>query len=176
MFKDIFSNVKNVEAMEKLMTPEKYYEVGASLAIYGSKKLYKKYIFFREISINENLQKTRYFKKDMLIYAMGEMYHIIRKEIGPNNDFLKVDVPNILFFMLNDINKPEYRKKYFEYVSNKIALQTIIFFSKIDDWLPLFWLYNCVIKSVLRAVYFPIHLLIKHFVVKPLSSMFNKDK
>ena len=39
---------------------EKFFEFGATLFIYGSKKIYKKYCFFREIG-NDLVKKTKYY-------------------------------------------------------------------------------------------------------------------
>ena len=175
LLKKVFSSSKGTtsEQFSEKIKIEDFYDVGASLAIYGSKKLYKQYCFYREISINEHLQKTKYFNKEMVIFVIGEMYQTMRKEIGLNNELIKVDVPDALSFMINDTNKPEYRKKYYKYVSNKVALKTLIFFGKLDSGLPFHYIYNCLLVSLFRCIYMPIHLLVKHLIILPAKKIYR---
>ena len=111
----------------KSMSQKEFYNVGSSLAIFGSKKLYKTYCLYRELAVNENWQKVKYYDKDMLIFLWGEMYQIMRKEIGLNTATQYVDVPDIMFFILNDITKPEYRKKYYQFKYRKMVFKILIF-------------------------------------------------
>lgn len=114
----------------------------------------------------------------MVIFVIGEMYQTMRKEIGLNDELIKVDVPDTLSFMINDTNKPEYKKKYYKYVSDKIALKTIIFFGKLDSGLPFYYIYHCIIVSLFRFIYMPIHLLVKQLIILPIkkSYLYIKSK
>jgi len=156
------------------MSQKEFYNVGSSLAIFGSKKLYKTYCLYRELAVNENWQKVKYYDKDMLIFLWGEMYQIMRKEIGLNTATQYVDVPDIMFFILNDITKPEYRKKYYQFKYRKMVFKILIFAAKIDEDLPTVWLWNCIIKPPIFVIYSIIHMCIKKVIVNPVRFVIRK--
>ncbi len=174
LFEKIFGSVKTKKDIEKSMSQKEFYDVGSSLAIFGSRKLYKTYCLYRELSINEHWQSIKYYDKDMLIFLWGEMYQIMRKEIGLNTITQHVDVPNIMFFILNDITKPEYRKKYYQFKYRKLVFKILIFTAKIDANLPFVWLWNCIIKPPLFLIYSIIHICVKKVIVNPIKFIVNK--
>lgn len=149
-FVNIFANVgKDVEKLakdQKLKT--QILEMGASLAIFSSRSLYKTYCFYRWITLDERLQKNRWYSKDMAMYCVGEMYQIMRKEIGLNSDLIPVDIPDLLSFYITDFIKPEFKKNYYKYRFRKFALKSAIFWGKVEDFLPIIWIYNCVVKPI----------------------------
>lgn len=111
-YKKLFSKSSNAKDLAKSLSKEDFYELGSSLAVYGSRKMYRKYCFWRELTVNEHWQSQKYYSNDMMIFIIGEMYQIMRKEIGLNKGLQRFDVPNMLLFMLNDITKPEYRSVF----------------------------------------------------------------
>lgn len=174
LFEKLFSGVKDKKDIAKSMSQKEFYNVGSSLAIFGSKKLYKTYCLYRELAVNENWQKVKYYDKDMLIFLWGEMYQIMRKEIGLNTATQYVDVPDIMFFILNDITKPEYRKKYYQFKYRKMVFKILIFAAKIDEDLPTVWLWNCIIKPPIFVIYSIIHMCIKKVIVNPVRFVIRK--
>lgn len=48
LFEKLFSGVKDKKDIAKSMSQKEFYNVGSSLAIFGSKKLYKTYCLYRE--------------------------------------------------------------------------------------------------------------------------------
>lgn len=155
---------------------KKFLDMGASLAIYGSKKLYKTYCFYRWLSLDETLQKSRWYSNDMLIYSLGEMYQIMRKEIGLNHDLIPIDVPDILSFYINDFIKPEFKKKFYIYHFNKFAIKSAIFWGKIEDFIPFVWFVNYIIKPFFFLLFCVLRFPIKLLIVTPLKSILKKSK
>ena len=98
----------------------------------------------------------------------------MRKEIGLNTATQYVDVPDIMFFILNDITKPEYRKKYYQFKYRKIVFKILIFAAKIDEDLPTVWLWNCIIKPPIFVIYSIIHMCIKKVIVNPVRFVIRK--
>ncbi len=143
--------------------------MGASLAIYGSKKLYKTYCFYRWLALDENLHQNRWYSKDMLIYSLGEMYQIMRREIGLNHELIRIDVPDILAFYINDFTKPEFKKKFYIYHFNKYALKSAIFWGKIEEFIPLIWFQNYIIKPLFLLLFCIIRFPIKLLIFTPLK-------
>lgn len=174
LFEKIFSGVQNKDDIVHFMSQKEFYNVGSSLAIFGSRKLYKTYCLYRELSINEQWKSLKYYDENMIIFLWGEMYQIMRKEIGLNRGTQYVDVPNIMFFILNDMTKPEYRKKYYEFKYKKMVYKTLIFMSKINENLPIVWVWNCIIKPpffILRGI---LHMFIKKVFVEPICLTIKK--
>lgn len=147
-FKQIFASkdrsseeiVKDEELKKQML------DMGSSLAIFGSKKLYKTYCFYRWIALDENVKNSRWYSDDMMIYSFGEMYQIMRKEVGLNRDFIPVDVPDLLSFCITDFTKPQFKKRFYKYHFNKYALKSAIFWGKVEDFIPLVWIQNYIAK------------------------------
>ncbi len=181
-FLDIFANPKkdfskltNDKSFQKL-----FLDMGTSLAIYGSKKLYKTYCFYRWISLDEKVQSNRWYSNDMGMYCLGEMFQIMRREIGLNNELIKVDVPDVLSFYITDFTKPEFKKNFYKYHFRKFLLKSAIFWGKIEDFLPLVWISNYLIKPLFLIIFCIIRFPIKLLIVTPIkqirTSYKNKEK
>ncbi len=171
--KDVSKFTEDIEARQRFI------DMGSSLAIYGSKKLYKTYTFYRWICLDENLQKNRWYSKDMALYCMGEMYKIMRKEIGLNNDLIPVDVPDVLSYNLTDFIKPEFKKNYYKYKFKKFAIKSAIFWGKVESFLPIVWFYNCLIKPFFFTIFCILRFPIKLIIVTPIKQIkkhINKTK
>ena len=91
---------------------------------------YKTYCFYRWISLDEKVQSNRWYSNDMGMYCLGEMFQIMRKEIGLNNELLQVDVPDVLSFYITDFTKPEFKKNFYKYHFRKFLLKSAIFWGK----------------------------------------------
>lgn len=152
-------------------TKNRFLDMGASLAIYGSKKLYKTYCFYRWISLDEKVQSNKWYSDDMGVYCLGEMFQIMRKEIGLNNELLKVDVPDVLSFYINDFTKPEFKKDFYKYHFRKFILKSTIFWGKVEDFLPLVWISNYIIKPMGLTLLFIIRFPIKLLIVMPIKQI-----
>ena len=169
-FIKIFSAVSNKEEVSQdEKTKKEFLDMGASLAIYGSKKLYKTYCFYRLISLDEKVQATKWYSKDMAMYCLGEMFQIMRKEIGLNHELMQVDVPDVLSFYLTDFSKPEFKKNYYKYHYNKLMLKSIIFWGKVEDFVPFVWISNYILKPFFLTLYIIIRFPIKLLIVTPIK-------
>lgn len=182
-FQDMFSSSLCRENLTEIVQSKdfkkKFLNMGASTAIFGSKKLYKTYCFYRMLSLDENVQNSRWYSNDMIVYALGEMYTIMRKEIGLNHDVIPIDVPDILAFYINDFTKSDFKKKYYKYHYNKYAIQSAVFWGKIEDLLPLVWLQNYIIKPFFLLIFFVIRFPFKLLIITPIKQikkLRNTDK
>lgn len=172
-FLEIFANVgKDISKLTKDDKAKKrFLDMGASLAIYGSKKLYKTYCFYRWISLDEKVQSNKWYSNDMGMYCLGEMFQIMRKEIGLNNELLQVDVPDVLSFYITDFTKPEFKKNYYKYHYRKFLLKSAIFWGKVEDFLPLVWVSNYLLKPLLLTLFFIIRFPVKLLIVTPIKQI-----
>lgn len=148
--KDI--NEGKIDFVENLESD--YYKLGANLAIYGSKRLYREYCFFRRITTDESIQKNKYYDDYLVILSFAKMFKLIRREAGLNMDMLSES--KILMFIINDIQKAELVKKYRENQYKKIMLKYQIFLSNLK--------YNSLLSSIKN-------LYIKPIIVIPLLTI-----
>ncbi len=169
VFQQIFNHVG--EKTEDLHTNPKYkqqiLEAGASLAIYGSKRLYKEYCFYRRLANDEKVQKSKWYDKEMSVYSLAEMYRILRKEIGLNYDLIPLDTPDVLAFVLTDFTKPEFKKKFYKFHFNKFILNSAIFWGKIEDFIPLVWISNYIIKPFFFTLFCIVRFPFKLCIITP---------
>ena len=94
-----------------------FFDAGVSLLLYGSKKVYKKYVFFREYTTNPVIQKSKHNQKEVLIYVIADILKAIRHEVGLTS-FRELSSNEALAFFVNDIGMNSaskvqaYRAKY----------------------------------------------------------------
>lgn len=143
---------------EQDVTPDKetisqFFDVGSSLLLYGSNKLYRQYLFFRDFSNNKLIQQCLYYKDDLIIYILAEMLKTIRKEVGLNT-FNNINMNEAISFFVNDIyNNPIYLRKSYE---SKFRIKMI----KIELF-------------VINQIKCSIFIRIKYEIVKPIFSMLH---
>lgn len=83
-------------------TKKAFFDVGVSLLLYGSKRVYKKYIFFREYSVNPIIQKSKYNNDKVLLYVVADILKSIRHEVGLTN-LSDLESNEVLSFFVNDL-------------------------------------------------------------------------
>ena len=59
-----------------------FFDTSASLLLYGSKKIYRQYLLFREFTTNSLIKQCKYYKDNILMYIMGNILRTMRKEVG----------------------------------------------------------------------------------------------
>lgn len=172
-----FSNAKEINSGSIDFTKEfqqDYYTLGATLAIYGSSKLYKEYCFFRRISTDEKVHESKYFDNYLLMLSFAKMFKIIRKEAGLNRDL--ISEPQILSFVLNDITKPELIKNHYRNAYNRIMIKFIIFGSNLKSTHWFFKIFYCFVKPLISIVLLSIGLLVLNIVIKPIKQLYKMGK
>lgn len=94
-----------------------FFDTGVSLLLYGSKKVYKKYVFFREYTVNPVIQKSKHNQKEVLLYVIADILKAIRHEVGLTS-IGELSANEALAFFVNDIGMNSaskvqaYRAKY----------------------------------------------------------------
>ena len=80
-----------------------FFDTGSSLLLYGSKRIYRRYIFFREFTSNPLIKKCKYYKEDLAMYIMSDILRTMRREVGLSV-FNNIDDNDALAFFVNDIS------------------------------------------------------------------------
>jgi hypothetical protein len=84
-------------------TRKQFFDTGASLLLYGSKKIYRRYLLFREFATNPLIKKCKYYKDDMAMFIIADILRIMRKEVGLSY-FNSIRNNEALAFFVNDIS------------------------------------------------------------------------
>lgn len=130
MLKDTYLKGGDILVDEKYK--EKFFEFGSTMFIYGSKKMYKKYCFFREFS-SDFVKKCKYYNKEVVLYLMADMLNQIRKEIGMYNFELPLNFKSISFFTNDIYFNPIINLKWWKNKITVILIKFELFLYKIEE-------------------------------------------
>lgn len=100
------SNPKKDKKGELILSDETkklFFDTGASLLLYGSKKIYRQYLFFREFTTNPLIKHCKYYNDSIVMFIMADILRTMRKEVGLSY-FNNIDSNESLAFFVNDIS------------------------------------------------------------------------
>lgn len=80
-----------------------FFDTGASLLLYGSKKIYRQYLLFREFATNPLIKQCKYYNDSVAMYIIADILRTMRKEVGLSF-FNSIDNNEALAFFVNDIS------------------------------------------------------------------------
>ena len=83
-------------------TKKEFFDMGVSLLLYGSKRVYKKYIFFREYSTNSLIQQSKHSTNEVLVYLIADILKTIRSEVSLTS-FSGLALNETISFFINDV-------------------------------------------------------------------------
>ena len=69
------SNPKKDKKGELILSDETkglFFDTGASLLLYGSKKIYRQYLLFREFTTNPLIKQCKYYKDSIVMFIMAD--------------------------------------------------------------------------------------------------------
>ncbi len=173
--------IKFIKLLEKIFTYAKsnkknkidkeveqiFFDLGSSLLLYGSKKLYKKYVFYREFTINPIVLNSRHYEEGLQLFILSDIFIIMRKEVGLTAFNNITNVEALGFFVNNVANNPKtkvksYRAKYKIFM---LHLEMIIF----DTF------YFVILKKIFYYFIAPILgsivILLKYFIFFPIVKL-----
>ena len=84
-------------------TKKMFFDVGASLLLYGSKKIYRQYLLFRNFTMNPLIKQCKYYKEDIVMFIMADILKTMRKEVGLSY-FNSIKSNEALAFFVNDVS------------------------------------------------------------------------
>ena len=132
-------------------TKSLFFDAGSSLLLYGSKKIYKQYLLFREFSTNPLITASKYYKNDLSVYIIGNIFKTIRKEVGLSF-FDNIETNDALAFFINDIS------------SNPLAIEKSTRFIHIKK----------IYFKYIKPIFSGINIMIKYFLRVPFGKIFSK--
>ena len=102
-------------------TQKLFFDTGASIPMYGSRKVYRLYLLFREFSTNPLIKQCKYYDEKIVIYIISEIFASMRKEVGLSN-FNDITNNEALAFFINDISSNPIAKVNFIEAKYKIKM------------------------------------------------------
>lgn len=84
LMEDSFTSTKKNKKGELILSQDikkQFFDTGSSLLLYGSKKIYRQYLLFREFTSNPLIKCCKYYKDSIIIYIMSEILVTMRKEV-----------------------------------------------------------------------------------------------
>ena len=149
---------------------KQYFDVGASLLLYGSKKMYRQYLLFREFSINPLIIQCKYYREDIGIYILADILTTIRKEVGLSL-FDSIHANEALGFFINDVtNNPIAKGKAidakFRIRMIKLELAVINQYKSIT--------LKKMFYVILKPIFCGLLIILKYLVVIPFGRLFAK--
>lgn len=147
-----------------------FFDTGASLLLYGSKKIYRQYLLFREFTTNPLIKQCKYYKDSIVMYIMADILKTMRKEVGLSY-FNSIDSNEALAFFVNDISSnpvakesamdAEFRIKMIRFELAMIDRTRFIFLKRI---------YTAFIKPVFAAI----RISAKYVLLIPFGRLVSK--
>lgn len=145
-----------------------FFDAGASLAIYGSRRLYRLYVFSRNIDNNALVSKSKYYTKEISLYLYARIFKLIRKEVGLNS-YDNIKNNEILAFFINDIGcNPIAEKKSIRIAYMIRMLKLELFFIDAISFVHISALYNFFIRPIFGFTV----LLFKYAIILPIHKLF----
>lgn len=147
-----------------------FFDTGASLLMYGSKKVYRLYVLFREFTSNPLIKKCKYYKEDVALHIMSEILVTMRKEVGLSY-FSSVSNNEALAFFVNDISRnPAAKKKSIE---AKFRIRMIEFELWMIDRTQFIWMKSLYINFI-KPIFAIISISFKYLIMIPLGRIIIK--
>ena len=168
MLKEVYLNGGNIELNDEWK--EKFFEFGSTVFIYGSKKMYKKYCFFREFS-SKMIKNCKYYSSDLSLYLVADMLNQVRREIGMYSFELPLKFNSISFYTNDIYFNPKIDLKWWTCKFKVFLIKFELFLYKIEELI--------FIRIFLNLVMLPfkmILIILKCLIMIPLGRLLLKLK
>lgn len=163
--KDKKGNVILTEDMKGL-----FFDTGAALLLYGSKKIYRQYLLFREFTTNPLIKQCKYYQDNVVLYVMADILVTMRKEVGLSY-FNSIGGNEALAFFVNDVSSNPVAKE--NAMEAKFRIKMIRFELAVIDRTKFIYtkrLYTSFIKPVFAGT----SITLKYLVVIPYGRLIAK--
>lgn len=148
---------------------ELFFDTGSSLLLYGSKKMYRLYLLFREFSTNPLIKSCKYYEENLIIYVIAEIFVTMRKEVGLSY-FNNIANNESLGFFINDLSNPIARSNG---INAKFRLRMVRFELTIIDRTRFIWIKK--LHSVtFRPLLAGISIILKYTIQIPFGKLVCK--
>ena len=147
-----------------------FFDTGASLLMYGSKKIYRLYLLFREFTTNPLIKQCKYYDDKVTLYIISEIFISMRKEVGLSN-FNVIESNEALAFFINDISSNPLAKT--NAIESKFRIKMIRFELAVLDRTQFIWLKKLYYR-IIKPIFAIVSILYKYFILIPIGKVITK--
>ena len=161
---------KNGNVVLSEETRRLFFDTGASLLLYGSKRIYRQYLLFREFTTNPLIQKCKYYKDNVVMFVMADILRTMRKEVGLSY-FNSIASNEALAFFVNDISSNPIAKE--NAIDANFRIKMIRFELAMIDRTRFIYLksfYKCFIEPIFAGL----SIILKYVLVIPFGRLIAK--
>lgn len=170
LMEKMFVGLKKDKKGEVILTEDlkkQFFDAGASLLLYGTKKLYKQYLFFREFSSNPLIKQCKYYENNLIIYIMSDILITMRKEVGLRR-FNSIQSNEALGFFVNDMARNPIAKR--NALDAKFRIKMIKFELSMLDRIRIIYL-KSIYYRLIKPPFAAILVAFKYIVVIPFGKL-----
>ena len=161
---------KNGNVVLSEETRRLFFDTGASLLLYGSKRIYRQYLLFREFTTNPLIKKCKYYKDNVVMFVMADILRTMRKEVGLSY-FNSIASNEALAFFVNDISSNPIAKE--NAIDANFRIKMIRFELAMIDRTRFIYLksfYKCFIEPIFAGL----SIILKYVLVIPFGRLIAK--
>lgn len=173
LMEETFMGTKKDKKGELILSDElkkQFFDTGSSLLLYGSKKIYRQYLLFREFTNNPLIKQCKYYKDNIIIYIMSEILVTMRKEVGLSY-FNSIGNNEALAFFVNDISSNPIAKE--NALDAKFRIKMIKFELAMIDRTKFMFIKTFYI-SCIKPIFSGILIIFKYILVIPFGCILMK--
>ena len=167
------SNPKKDKKGEVILSDETrrlFFDTGASLLLYGSKKIYRQYLLFREFTSNPLIKQCKYYKDSIVMFIMADILMTMRKEVGLSY-FNSIRNNEALAFFVNDISSNPIAKE--NAMDAKFRIKMIRFELAMIDRTRFIFVKQIYI-SFIKPIFAGLSIILKYILVIPFGRLIAK--
>ena len=168
-----FSGIRKNKKGDVVLTDDLkklFFDTGASLLMYGSRKVYRLYILFREFTSNPLIKQCKYYEESIALHIMSEILVTMRKEVGLSY-FSSVTNNEALAFFVNDISCNPKAKK--DAIRAKFCIRMIKFELWMIDRTQFVWT-NKIYLSLIKPILAVVKIAFKYIIMIPFGKIIAK--
>lgn len=147
-----------------------FFDTGASLLLYGSKRVYRQYLLFREFTTNPLIKQCKYYKDSVVMFIMADILMTMRKEVGLSY-FNSISSNEALAFFVNDISSNPVAKE--NAMDARFRIKMIRFELAIIDRTRFIFIKQ-VYTSFIKPVFAGFLIVLKYVLLIPFSHLIEK--
>lgn len=151
-------------------TKKIFFDVGASLLLYGSKKIYRQYLLFRNFTTDPLIKQCQYYKEDITMYIMADILKTMRKEVGLSY-FNSIKSNEALAFFINDVSSNPIAKE--NAIDAMFRIKMVRFELMMIDRSRFIYLKQFY-KSLIKPIFAGITIVFKYILLIPFGRLILK--
>lgn len=173
LMQQTLSNPKKDKKGQVILSEETrklFFDTGAALLLYGSKRIYRQYLLFREFTTNPLIKQCKYYKDSIVMFIMADILMTMRKEVGLSY-FNSIKNNEALAFFINDISSNPIAKE--NAMDAKFRIKMVRFELAMIDRTHFIFVKQ-IFTSFIKPIFAGIFIIFKYLLVIPCGCLLAK--